>query len=136
MAEELGEDASNVSKATSLAKLPSPVLDSFASRLDIQYRWGAALKSAIEKEPELILARAADIAKQRTTGSKITSQHAFDMLIGKSSDSSKPVTKKVTVGDHVLLVTKTKKKLMLELPAISAEKQGKIEKYIVDLLAM
>lgn len=135
MAEEIGEDASNVSKAISLAKLPSPVLDSFVSRLDIQYRWGAALKSAIEKEPDLILARAADIAKQRAGGAKIPSQQAFDLLIGKSSDSSKPITKKVTVGDQVLMVTKSKKKLTFELPAISAEKQGKIEKYIADLLA-
>jgi ParB family chromosome partitioning protein len=135
MAEEIGEDASNVSKATSLARLPGLVLDSFVSRLDIQYRWGAALKVAIEKEPELILARAADIAKQRAGGTKISSQHAFDILVGKSFDSSKPVTKKVTVGDYVLLVTKSKKKLTFELPAISLEKQGKIEKYIADLLA-
>ena len=57
MAVEIGEDASNISKATSLARLPGPVLDSFVSRLDVQYRWGAALKSAFEKEPDLILAR-------------------------------------------------------------------------------
>lgn len=135
MAEEIGEDASNVSKATSLAKLPGPVLDCFVSRLDIQYRWGAALKSAIEKEPDLILARAADIAKQRAGGTKISSQLAFDMLVGKFSDSSMPAVKKMTVGDHVLMVTKSKKNLTFELPVLSPEKQGKIEKFIVDLLA-
>jgi hypothetical protein len=103
--------------------------------LDVQYRWGAALKSAFEKEPDLILARAADIAKQRAGGKQISSQQAFDILVGKSFNSSKQVTRKVLVGAHVLMVTESKNKLAFELPALSPEKQSKIEKYIADLLA-
>lgn len=135
MAEEIGEDASNVSKAVSLARLPGPVLDSFVSRLDVQYRWGAALKAAVEKEPDLMLARAADIAKQRAAGKQISSQQAFDILIGKSFDSAKQATRNVAVGDYVLRVTESNKKLTFEMPALSPEKRGKIEKYITDLLS-
>ncbi|MES2880484.1 MAG: ParB/RepB/Spo0J family partition protein [Pseudomonadota bacterium] len=135
MAEEIGEDHSLVAKAIALARLPEPILDSFVSRLEIQYRWGATLKAAIEKEPEVILARASDIAKQRAGGNQVSSPQAFDILTGKSSSSSKRSTRKVTVGEHVLMITEGKNKLAFELPAVGRDKQSRIEKYITELLA-
>lgn len=58
MADALGVDASNASKAISLAKLPAPVLASFQSPLDLRQAWATPLASALQKNPDLVLTRA------------------------------------------------------------------------------
>ncbi len=135
LSEEIGVDPTNISKAVSLARLPESILDSFESRLDMQYRWASDLKAALEKEPDLILARAADIKKQRSSGNQLSSQTVFNLLIGKASSSIKPIARKVTVGKRVLTITERDKKITFELDALGREKLSKIEKFIAGVMA-
>lgn len=133
MAEEIGEDHSNVAKAIKLARLPDHVLDSFQSRLDVQHRWATALQAAIEKEPDLILARAQDIKKQQAGGNHISSARAYSILIGGTV--SKPVPRTVPIGKHKLLITESKDAVSYELPVLSREKQERIEDFIAKVMA-
>jgi len=135
LSEEIGADPTNISKAVSLARLPEPILDSFESRLDIQYRWASDLKAALEKEPDLILARAADIKKQRLSGNQLSSQSAFNLLVGKSNSSSKSVARKVTVGKRVLTITELDRMITYKLDILGREKLSKIEKFIASVMA-
>ena len=64
LAEEVGIDHSQLSKALSLARLPGDVLKAFLSPLDLQYRWVADLTEAIQKDPEQILTMAKEIQKE------------------------------------------------------------------------
>lgn len=61
MAEAIGVDVGNLSKATSIAKLPSDILNAFSSPLDVQLTWGSVLNQAIQKDPEIVLARAKEL---------------------------------------------------------------------------
>lgn len=62
MAEALGVSQANVSKAVALARLPQKVLDAFSSPLDIHFNWAALLTEAIQKDPDIVLSRAAELA--------------------------------------------------------------------------
>lgn len=63
MAEALGVDASNASKAISLARLPQVVLAAFESPLVLQQAWASALTDALQKNPDVVLVRAKDLAE-------------------------------------------------------------------------
>lgn len=62
LAEAIDVDVSLVSKAVALARLPEGVVAAFASPLDIQFRWAAALSEVVQKDPEGVLARAREIS--------------------------------------------------------------------------
>jgi ParB family chromosome partitioning protein len=64
LAEEVGIDQSQLTKALSLARLPAKVLGAFVSPLDLQYRWVADLNDAIQKDPDLVLNLAETIASE------------------------------------------------------------------------
>lgn len=63
MAEALGVDASNASKAISLARLPQVVLAAFESPLVLQQAWASALTDALQKNPDVVLVRAKDLSE-------------------------------------------------------------------------
>lgn len=67
LAEEVGMDHSQLSKALNLARLPSDVLKAFESPLDLQYRWVFDLVNAIQKDPDHVLniAKAIQMEKPR-----------------------------------------------------------------------
>lgn len=62
MTEALGVDVGNASKAISLARLPELVLSAFQSPLDLQQAWASVLNEALQKNPDVVLARAKDLA--------------------------------------------------------------------------
>jgi ParB family chromosome partitioning protein len=64
LAEEVGIDHSQLSKALSLARLPVDVLRAFQSPLDLQYRWVSHLTDALQKDPEQVLTEAKAIQKE------------------------------------------------------------------------
>jgi ParB family chromosome partitioning protein len=135
LAEEVGVDVGNASKAVSLARLPVPVLECFASRLDIQFRWASELKVALEKEHDVVLARANGIRKQLAGGNPISSQAAFDLLVGKGSPKSKVPNREIKVGGKVLVVSQTTKKVTYEIDRLASDKLDKIEKFISSVLS-
>lgn len=55
LAEEVGIDQSQLTKALSLARLPVDILNAFESPLDLQYRWVADLVAAIQRDPDGVL---------------------------------------------------------------------------------
>lgn len=132
---EIGADPTNVSKAVSLARLPAKILDCFESRLDIQYRWASDIKAALEKEADLILARAADIKKQKDLGNQLPSKTIFNMLVGKASATRKIPARKVTIGKRVLTIIERNDKIAFELVVLDREKLSKIEKFITGVMA-
>lgn len=81
MAEALGVDASNASKAISLARLPQAVLAAFESPLVLQQAWASALTEAIQKNPDLILSRAKDLSQLTT---KLSAAEVFKKLVSDS----------------------------------------------------
>lgn len=62
MAQRLGVTQPLVSAAVRLASLPEYVVDAFASPLDLQYRWGADLAAACDKDPARVQKEALAIA--------------------------------------------------------------------------
>ena len=89
MAEALGIDSSNLSKAIRLASLPPEVIEAFSSPLDIQWRWGTALADAMESDPARLLAAAERV---RALIPRPLPKDVFDQLI-KNGLTSLPVTK-------------------------------------------
>ena len=63
MAEVLGMDPGNASKAISFARLPAPVLAAFESPLDLQQAWASKLSAALQADPDIVLSRAEAITK-------------------------------------------------------------------------
>jgi ParB family chromosome partitioning protein len=62
LASSIGAQVGNVSTAIQLASLPSEVVDAFPSPLSLQFRWGAALRAAIDRNTEDVLAQARELA--------------------------------------------------------------------------
>jgi ParB family chromosome partitioning protein len=63
LSESLGVDVSLVSKSLSLARLPEAVVSAFASPLEIQFRWAQPLAEVLQRDPEAVLARAAQLRR-------------------------------------------------------------------------
>lgn len=80
MAEALGIDVGNASKAMTLARLPVQVLDAFSSPLDLQQAWSTNLSTALQKDPDVVLRRAAVLAKMDP---KPSAGLVFKELIGE-----------------------------------------------------
>lgn len=135
LAEDIGADATNVSKAVNIARLPPAVLDAFESRLDIQYRWYSDLNKALEQDPDLLLARAAEISSKRVAGEVIPSSAALGILFGKTAKPAPKKPKLVKVGSKVLSISESKDKVSFEVDKLGKEKQLKIEKFIAELMA-
>lgn len=80
MAEALGVDASNASKAISLARLPAGVLAAFESPLVLQQAWASSLTEAIQQNPDLVVARAKDLSGLAV---KLSPAEVFKKLISE-----------------------------------------------------
>ena len=63
MADALGVDVGNASKAISLARLPPLVLNAFESPLDLLQAWSTPLSTALQRSPDLVLERARALSK-------------------------------------------------------------------------
>jgi ParB family chromosome partitioning protein len=134
MAEALGIEAGTASKAVSIAKFPVSILEAFQSPLDIQFRWAVALKAAIDRDQGVVLARAADIIAKRAAGATVSSQSAFNVLIGKDHKPATPTTKVVKVGSMVLSISEWNNKVSFELDKLAKDKLTKIEKFISEVM--
>ena len=107
MAEALGVDASNASKAISLARLPAAVLASFESPLVLQQAWASSLTEAIQKNPDLVLARAKELSELAV---KLSAAEVFKKLISEG-----------VVSNHTPVFTKPR------VVKGSGKKAGKID---------
>jgi ParB family chromosome partitioning protein len=96
MAQDLGVDAGNVSKAIALAKLPDEVVRAFPSPLSIQFRWGPMVSEALQRDPEGVVARAREIARVADR----TAQQALDALLAVKAEAGEEAGTAIMVGDR------------------------------------
>ena len=87
LAENLGVDQGNATKANQLAKLPKDVVAAFATPLDLQVRWAKLLTDAVQKDPDGVIQRARALAKHREG---LDAAAIFDRLVGKESKPKVP----------------------------------------------
>lgn len=83
LASAVGAQPGNVSTAVQLASLPEAVVAAFESPLLLQFRWGASLASALEKDADRVLAEARLIAAESPRPS---AKEVFARLTGSSTD--------------------------------------------------
>jgi len=80
LADSIGQDPGNVSKACRIARLPSVVLDAFPRRIDIQFNWSTKLARAFERDAAGVIERARRIAAQRAAGRGMDAKQTFSEL--------------------------------------------------------
>lgn len=96
LSEALGVDVSLVSKSLSLARLPDAVVLAFGSPLDIQFRWAQPLAEALQKDPDVLIARAQRI---KQAGQPLAAPKVLAVLLGADE---LPVLNRSTPGHRVI----------------------------------
>jgi len=138
MSEALGVDVGNASKAMTLARLPAQVLAAFSSPLDLQQAWATYLSAALQKDPDIVLSRAAAL---RNMDPKPSAGYVFKELIGEgvvSNNTSKPeqVTVKGEGGKTGKIDFNSKKKTFeICLIGMDASQMNVVEKAIKALIS-
>ena len=99
LAASIGAQVGNVSTAIQLASLPSPVVDSFPSPLSLQFRWGTALKAAIDKKPEEVVAQARDLAAMNP---KLPAKEVLARLTGVGASTKREAAVRLTSKGKVV----------------------------------
>ena len=94
LAESLGVNQSDATRAIQLAKLPKEIVSAFASPLDLQVRWAKPLGDALQRDPDGVLSLARTLTKKRDG---LTATEIFDRLVGKP-DTSPHAGLTVTAG--------------------------------------
>jgi ParB family chromosome partitioning protein len=79
LSQALGVDVSIVSKSLSLARLPETIVAAFASPLEIQFRWAQPLAEVLQRDPDGVLARAAQV---RAAVPALASAKVLAILLG------------------------------------------------------
>lgn len=80
LAESLGVNSSDASRAVQLAKLPKELVAAFSTPLDLQVRWAKPLTDALQRDPEGVLTRARECAG---IGDERSAADVFARLIAK-----------------------------------------------------
>lgn len=117
LAEEIGVDQSQLSKAINLAKLPSDVIRAFVSPLDLQYRWASDLMAAIQRDPDYVLTLAKEIQGLQP---RVPSAEVFKRLIAGRG------TVPQLSGESIKLLGKGAQKAELELDLSKGSAKAKL----------
>ncbi len=132
LADSLGVNLSNASRAVNIARLPEEVLDAFPSRLDIQFRWTEPLIEA-SKVGGALIERAKTVTKLRAGGVELSAKAVFDQLIGTTETQAK--RRGVVVNGAALFSVKVgRDKVTIELGKVSAANLKSIEEFISTVL--
>lgn len=137
LAESIGAHASNVSIAIQIARLPAKILDTFPSRLDIQYRWGAPLAELVKTKAETIFAAADGIMASRGSGALIGAAEVFSLLTKQDGVDAKSSQKDILSDGKVVATIKTTKTghvISIKKNALPADKLIELEKLISSML--
>lgn len=135
LASAVGAQSGNVSTAIQLASLPSEIVAAFASPLDIQYRWGAELKAALERDPEGMRARAAEVA---ATSPRPNARETLARLVAIGPAAKAPLLRQLLVEGKVAATWEQDAKgglvLRVKPGALTAAKEGRLLAFIERLL--
>ena len=99
LASSIGAQVGNVSTAIQLASLPTEVVDAFPSPLNLQFRWGTALKAVIDKNPEVVLAQARDLAAMEP---KLAAKEVLARLTGAGATARRDAPIQLTAKGKVV----------------------------------
>jgi ParB family chromosome partitioning protein len=98
LSEGLGVNLALVSRAIAMASLPAEVVAAFSSPIEIQYRWTDSLAAALQRDPDGVISRARDLAKESPRRpSKAILEH---LLAVEGRSTAEPVT--IGTGKHAL----------------------------------
>ena len=99
LAASIGAQVGNVSTAIQLASLPSEVVDAFPSPLSLQFRWGTALKAAIDKNPAEAVAQARELAAMNP---KLPAKEVLARLTGVGASTKREAPVQLTSKGKVV----------------------------------
>lgn len=135
MSETLGIDLSNLGKSLSLARMPAVVLEAFSSPLDIQFRWAADLRSALEKNPDFVLDRAKEISQMAT---KPDAKKILQILTTFETESRSKISVIELTGRNnqsgTLKIDPVHKKTTIDLSNLSLEKSNQLCQLVKDFI--
>ena len=103
LAESLGVNLSDASRAVQLAKLPKEIVGAFATPLDLQVRWAKPLADALQRDPDGVLSRARALGLQP---GKPAAAAVFDRLLGLAAKPQAQETV-IAAGKKKLATVKT-----------------------------
>lgn len=137
LAEAASIDLSQLGKALALARLPADVIAAFPSPLELQYRWATLLTPAIQKDPDLILARAKEV---RANQEKLSSSEVLSILLEGGGTVPPPVVKKVSLKGRddqsaEIKLDGVKRSAVIKLTNIDPKRFAEVEKAIKALLS-
>lgn len=118
LAESLGVNSSDASRAVQLAKLPKELVAAFATPLDLQVRWAKPLTDAMQRDPEGVLTRAREAV---ALGGGRGAAEVFARLVAKPE---KPEAREIAINSG-------KKKLALMTVAASGKVSVEFEAGVV-----
>lgn len=134
MAEQLGVDAGNASRAIALARLPQAVVAAFASPFDLQFRFAGTLGKALQKDPEAVLSRAGQLAK---LDPKPDAGEVFRRLLSEPKAASRARIEKIRrAGKEVATLTRSASRTLIEFPkgALSEGQFEELKTYLEKLM--
>jgi len=99
LATSIGAQVGNVSTAIQLASLPPEVIEAFPSPLSLQFRWGTALKAAIDKSPDDVLAQARELAAMTP---KLAAKEVLARLTGAGASTTREAPVQITSKGKVV----------------------------------
>ena len=134
LATSIGAQVGNVSTAIQLASLPPEVIEAFPSPLSLQFRWGTALKAAIDKSPDDVLAQARELAAMTP---KLAAKEVLARLTGVGASTTREAPVQITSkGKVVGLWDKDPKgnvSVQINAGSLSAAKEKRLREFLEKL---
>lgn len=135
LSERLGVDFGNVSRYVQIATLPTDVLNSFKSPLEIQQRWAQPLCEALKHDQDLVLGRAKVLFG---TTPRPSAADVFKTLVGEGGPINTPIpdVRKLTgrAGDCEIKLDTKKNRISIQLARIDPHRIDELEKMIASFL--
>lgn len=138
MADALGVDVGNASKAISLARLPPLVLDAFESPLDLLQSWATPLSAALQKSPDLVLDRARALSKMtpRLAPGKVFAELLSGGVVSNNTPNLAPLIIKGKGGKTGEIAFDSKsKRFKISLAGLGPDQLHLVEKAVKALLS-
>jgi ParB family chromosome partitioning protein len=134
LADAVGVDVAQVSKAAALARLPQAVIDAFPTPLDIQYRWAQPLSDALQRDPDALIARAKQVKADSTIR---LPTDVFNALLGTSANRATGYTE-LKWGDRragsISSDSKGRVLVTLEANVVQGDRKDALQKLLNDWL--
>jgi ParB family chromosome partitioning protein len=137
MAADLQIDATGVTRLLAIARLPEAVLGAFASPLDIQFDWGAFLNDALQRNPDAVLARAAEL---KSDSARKSPKHVLEQLVAAAAGGEGASAKATPVelrgsGSQRAILSFGKKSVSVKITNLPPEKRAALEQAIRTLIS-